>query len=115
MSIPLDTGGFRVHAKQCKNCLFSKDRLVSPKRMQQIIRECVQKQSYFICHCDTEHGEENAEGGVCCRGFFDSMGQVSQMIRIATRLNMIRFVDLPPMPPGTKSYNENRYKSESAT
>lgn len=102
--IPLDSG-FRVAKKQCKNCLFSRDRLVSSTRAHEIIEELVAKQGYFVCHCDRDADEDDPSGGVCCRGFFDSLGHTSQMIRIATRLNIVRFVSLPPLL-GVRPYRE---------
>lgn len=32
---------------------------------------------------------------VVCKTFFDTLGQHSQMIRIAERLNMVKFVEQP--------------------
>lgn len=72
----------------CKNCLLSPDRIVSGARAKQIISDCVSKQTHFICHKATMDGKE-----VVCRTFYDRLGQHSQMVRIAERLGMIRFVE----------------------
>ena len=84
--------GFKVYKRPCKNCLLTKNRIVSPERASEIIQTCVKEQTYFTCHKDmTGEGKE----GVCCKKFYDDLGHVSQMIRISERLNMIEMVDQP--------------------
>lgn len=78
----------KVMEKQCNECLFSKNRIVTTTRMRSILAECARKDSHFICHKATQEGED-----VCCRGFYDTQPP-SQLMRIAGRLNMIRFVPL---------------------
>lgn len=80
----------QVYKEPCKNCLLSKDRIVSPERMKEIIKGCIQKQTHFVCHKASMNGEN-----VCCKTFFDKLGQHSQLVRISERLNMIEFVDQP--------------------
>lgn len=80
----------KVYNKSCKNCLLSPDSIVSPKRRKEIINDCTTKQVHFICHKASINGEN-----VCCKTFYDTLGFYSQLIRIAQRLNMIEFVDLP--------------------
>jgi hypothetical protein len=82
--------GLKVFKECCKNCLLSEDRIVSPKRAKQIIKDCVENQTYFICHKATMNNEE-----VVCKRFFDEMGYKSQMVQIAQRLNALEFVDQP--------------------
>jgi hypothetical protein len=77
---------FQVCEKPCDQCLFSKDRIVSAKRVREILSDCKRKDTHFVCH-----KASIAERDVCCRTFFDTRN--SQMIRIAARLNMVRFVD----------------------
>lgn len=76
----------KVCSKQCDQCLFSKNRIVSGPRMASILNDCKNNDTHFICHKGTIAGEN-----VVCKGFFDT--QTSQMIRIAGRLNMIKEVD----------------------
>jgi hypothetical protein len=80
----------KVFKECCKNCLLSKDRIVDPKRAKEIISHCAKKQVYFVCHIASMNGEE-----IVCKKFFDSMGHVSQLVRIAERLNALEFVDQP--------------------
>jgi hypothetical protein len=81
---------FDVCEKQCDQCLFSNNKIVSDKRKANLLREIAQEQSYFNCHKATIAGKST-----CCRGFYDSLGYRSQMIRIAERLGAVRFVEVP--------------------
>lgn len=78
----------KVYKTCCKNCLFSDDRIVSPRRAQSIIKECLQEQTHFICHNATMNDEE-----IICRAFYDRLGEHSQAIRIAERLEVVEEVD----------------------
>lgn len=78
---------FKVYEKCCQNCLLSADAIVSPKRRKDILNDCAKNQSHFICHKATIEGKD-----ICCRKFYDDFGHVSQMIRIAERLNSVEFV-----------------------
>lgn len=78
----------KVFSSCCKNCLLSKDRIVSPERAKEIIEGCKEDQNYFICHKASMNDEE-----IVCSKFYMKFGGYSQTIRIAERLNMIVFVD----------------------
>lgn len=67
---------------------MSKNRIVSPKRAKDLLKEIEEKQSYFVCHKASMKGEE-----IVCKTFFDKLGHQSQMIRIAERLNAVQFVE----------------------
>ena len=73
---------FKVKVERCKECLFSKDKIVSDSRRKEILSDCERNDSHFICHKDKD---------VCCRGFFDSSS--TNLIRAVGRLGMIEFVN----------------------
>lgn len=73
---------FKVCATRCDQCLFSDQRIVSKKRMAEIIKDCRKKDSYFICH---KHEE------AMCRGYYETQS-APQMLRIANRLQMVTFI-----------------------
>ena len=77
---------FKVCEGQCAHCLFTPNRIVSGKRMKEILNDCRKSDTHFVCHKASIAGKE-----VCCRGFYDT--QTSNLIRIAGRLNCIKFVD----------------------
>ncbi|GAB7057393.1 hypothetical protein JCM16163A_41420 [Paenibacillus sp. YK5] len=80
---------FEVSSKCCNQCLFSENKIVSDRRKVSLLKEIIQEQSYFECHKATMAGKNT-----CCRGFYDKLGQHSQMIRIAERLGAIEFVEV---------------------
>lgn len=82
---------FKVMREKCNECLFSGSKIVSDKRRRQVLSECRQSNSHFICHKATIAGES-----ICCRGFYDT--QTSNLMRIAQRLNAVEFVDEPVKP-----------------
>jgi hypothetical protein len=90
----------KVYKQCCKNCLLSKDRIVSSQRAKQIIQDCVQKQTHFVCHKASMNDEE-----IICNTFFEKFGYYSQMVRIAERLGMLEFVDQPESKK-LPTYNE---------
>lgn len=74
----------KVYKECCKNCLLSKNRIVSSKRAKEIVLTCAKEQTHFICH---------KTDNVVCKSFYDKLGHVSQMIKIAQRLNAVEFVE----------------------
>lgn len=80
----------KVYSECCKNCLLSKDRIVSPKRANEIIRGCKNEQTYFVCHKASIEGRE-----IVCATFYKTIGHISQMVRIAGRLRAVEFVEQP--------------------
>ena len=75
---------FKVCESKCAQCLFTPERIVSKTRMANILKECAQKDTHFICH-KSKPGES-----VCCRGFYDT--QTSNLMRIAQCLGAVEFV-----------------------
>ena len=96
--------GFKVYKESCKNCLLSPDRIVSPRRSKEIIQGCAQKQVHFTCHKASIAGKD-----VCCKTFYDKFGDLSQLVRIAKRLNAVEEVDVPE-GDRLPSYEETRSK-----
>lgn len=82
---------FPVYQQQCQNCLLTKKALVDPNRVKEIIKECLDAQTHFVCHKSTLQDDT----GVCCRGFFDKYGDEVDKIQIFKRLNLIEFIELP--------------------
>lgn len=80
---------FNVCAEKCDECLFSAERIVSGRRMTEVLRTCKRDDRHFICHKHTQRGAD-----VCCRGFYDRNPMASNLMRAAHRLGAVRFVDL---------------------
>lgn len=77
---------FSVCEKACDQCLFSKDRIVSAARVREILSGCAREDKHFTCHKASIAGRD-----VCCRAFYDTRS--TNLIRIARRLNAVRFVN----------------------
>lgn len=88
MSQEKENFGFQVYSKPCYNCLLSKNAIVPPQRVKEIIEQCKEDQTHFICHKSSIKG-----GNICCKKFYDQLGHVSNMIRVCERLGAIKFVD----------------------
>ena len=82
---------FKVMAKQCDQCLFSKNRIVSLARKREVLAECARNDAHFICHKASIAGDQD----VCCRGFYDKDPGASNLMRIAGRLGAVEFVKEP--------------------
>ena len=82
----------KICDKRCKQCLFGENRIVSKKRMGEIVKECRSNDSYFICHKHSIEGND-----VMCRGYYETQ-PAPQMLRIAERLKMVTFVPTPSKP-----------------
>jgi hypothetical protein len=78
-----------VQKKKCNQCLFSKNKIVSDKRREQILQECAMDDTYFICHKATVK-----EKDVCCRGFYDGFKDRSKHIAMAMYLKVLKFVEI---------------------
>ncbi len=90
----------QVLAEQCATCIFRPGNLMRlrPGRVRGMVAECTRTQGYIPCHETMEYDDEDEDGespsatGPVCRGFYDAHGEVSQLVRIAERLDAIRFV-----------------------
>jgi hypothetical protein len=78
-------------AERCDQCLFSKDKIVSDTRMRQVLAECERKDQHFTCHKATLCDED-----ACCRAFYDRDPMRTNLMRIAARLGVVRFVTMEP-------------------
>ena len=84
---------FYVQEKQCDQCLFSANRIVSLARMKQILRDCERQDRHFICHKAQTTDDRRWHGKqICCRGFYDKF--TTNLIRVAQRLKLIRLVNV---------------------
>ena len=81
---------FKVMSEPCDQCLFTKNKIVSDARRKQILRECVETDTHFICHKATM---QSASAQTCCASFHEKMPHVGQLHRIAQRLGAIQRVE----------------------
>lgn len=80
-------GAFLVQKKRCDECLFSESKIVDDDRREEVLRECQQLNTHFICHKASINDLD-----VCCRGFFDE-GRDARS-RLAKQLGLVEFVEI---------------------
>ncbi len=69
----------KVCSQKCDQCLFSDNRIVSKKRMEEILNQCKHEDTHFVCHKTDD---------AVCAGFYDFRS--TNLIRIAQRLDRIQ-------------------------
>lgn len=94
--------GLLVAAKRCDQCLYSRGKIVTDERREDVLKHCRQTGKYFLCHKSTLTG-----GAVVCRGFFDT--EPNQACQVARRLRIVCFVD-----PSTGASAPTAQKEEGA-
>ena len=80
----------KVRKTKCDQCLFSNNRIVSAKRATDVIKSCIKKDTFFVCH---KTQTEDAPDQMCCRGFWDQFKNHFNLGRIAQRLKMVEFIE----------------------
>lgn len=81
------TAELLVLEKRCNECLFSKNKVVSDERREDILGSCTRNGSHFICH-----KAQKSKLEVVCRGFYDSAEYMTRLIHVARVLGAVRFV-----------------------
>jgi hypothetical protein len=82
--------GLKVFKDCCNQCLLTKNKIVTAKRVKEIVNMCKSKQTHFICHKTT------GSHATICKNYFDKFGHYSQMVRIASRLDDLEFIEQQP-------------------
>lgn len=75
-----------VKKKCCGQCLFSKNKIVSDERKEQILSDCTRNDTHFICHKASIEGKD-----IVCAAFYKQYS--TNMLRISERLGMLKKVD----------------------
>lgn len=91
----------KVYSHPCQNCLFSKEAIVSPKRVAQVLQDCVETQTFFICHKASIKGEE-----ICCSTFYERMSHLIQAVKIEQFLGTVIMVPREEEEIKLPSYRE---------
>lgn len=81
----------KIQKAKCNQCLFTKNRIVTPKRAMEIIKDSLRDDTYFACHKTKLKGIKN---DVCCRGFWDTNKNNFNLGRIMQRLGKIEEVNI---------------------
>lgn len=92
----------QVYKTSCKNCLLSKDRIVSPERAKELIGSCIKENTYFICH----KSSTSRNYDVCCHTFFEKFKNKIEHLRWFIENKLVTFVDQPDTDAQLISYRE---------
>lgn len=83
-----------VQKKNCNQCLFTKNRIVTAKRAAHYVADCLKRDTFFVCHKAQTSDQYKGDGQLVCRGFWDKHGGQFQLGRIAARLGAVKFVQV---------------------
>jgi hypothetical protein len=79
----------KVCDKMCDQCLYSKNKIVTDVRKDQILYQLEQVNDYFICHKASMVNER-----VMCRGYYEANKKTSLLIILGSQLKLLFFVDV---------------------
>jgi hypothetical protein len=82
------TRTFDVCAKRCDQCLFSKAKIVSDARRDELLKDIAKNDNHFMCHKHSIAGRD-----VVCRGDYDRDPLRTMVGRLAKYLNIVTFLD----------------------
>lgn len=93
----LGPNGPRVLSDRCSSCIF---RAGNPMRLRagrvrEMVRESLKGGGFITCHSTLPYGQYPDFGEAICRGFYDSHGPNSQVIRSWSRLGPFDEVEPP--------------------
>jgi hypothetical protein len=83
------TNKLKIMSQPCNQCLFTKNRIVSQKRTNQIIKDCIREDGHFECHKGTINGDK-----IVCRSFWNLYSRDVLSLRLALMFNMFEFVEV---------------------
>lgn len=79
----------KVMKKQCDQCLFGPNKIVTAARKKEIISQIIRDGNNFLCHKGTIEGEE-----IVCAGDLENLGMGrTNIMRIMGRLGAIEEID----------------------
>lgn len=78
----------KVCSKQCNECLFSSNKIVSEERKNELLQGIKRDNSFFVCHKSTIKNET-----AMCRGFYERNKSSSLLIYLGHILKLIQFVE----------------------
>ena len=98
---------FNVLSEPCDQCLMSENLIVSKERRKQLLQQIARDGSFFVCHKSTLQNRE-----CCCRAWYDTLGHTSNIVRIAQRFGLVRFVEEKDISRVCKRVSEEETSDE---
>lgn len=92
----LGPNGPRLCRERCSTCIFRPGNRMQlrPGRVRGMVREALQGGGFITCHSTLPYAGTDAKPAIC-RGFYDSYGHLSNLIRIFGRLGGFDEIDPP--------------------
>jgi len=102
----LGPDGPRVCADKCSTCIFRPGNLMKlrPGRVRQMVRDSLNGGGFITCHATLPSTAGRGRAAVC-RGFFDSYGHLSNILRIYSRLGEFDYVTPPDIHADNRKDN----------
>lgn len=90
------TGRPRLLAEKCSTCVFrpGNPMHLDEGRLRDLIQQHVAAGAALTCHQTLSYGKHPDFGEAVCRGFYDSVGERTNVIRVMERLG--GFDEVPP-------------------
>ena len=84
-------GLVHVRGAQCKNCLFTPNRLVEGSRARELVEHTRGLEgSSFICH----RSQVSDEPTSICRGWWDHFAMEDSLFKLVTALGLVTFIEV---------------------
>lgn len=90
----VDPKTLRIYKSPCKNCLFTKNRIVSPRAADEYIQKNRKQHTAFECHISSM-SDDPEQNNVCCYNYWKEYQDKSLLFALARSLNVIRFQPMP--------------------
>ena len=91
------TGRPRLLSEKCSSCVFRPGNLMSLRegRLRDLIEDNVAAGAALTCHQTLSYGDHPEFGEAVCRGFYDTVGTRTNIIRVMERLGGFAEVEPP--------------------
>jgi hypothetical protein len=77
-----------VQKKCCSQCLFTKNKIVSDSRKEEILKDCKDNNKHFICHKASIRGLS-----VTCHAFYKTCTK-ARISKLLEEAGLVDFVDI---------------------
>lgn len=103
--------------KPCSQCPWTGALQLAPGGLKAHADTCRDQDRHFVCHKYLDGGTRAPKDAPVCRGFYDALPGVGQLVRIAQRLGVLQEIDGPDAgssPTGTRWLRVRRTKTAHA-
>ena len=84
MTLHHDSTVLRIMARRCNECLYSRNKIVSDRERDHVLKVCELTETHFICHKASNAGHD-----VMCRGHWERTKYSTLRNRLAIGLGVV--------------------------